>query len=125
MIRRDGGGVDSVAHAGDGAADDELRQRGRVSLRGHLDDDAEDHDAAAHHHGPSAAEEVAKGEDEDGAEQTSDLVDGGHETLHCGVVLGGGEEVVECRGSDDTGLLTFLDQNSRTEILRKRHTMTP
>lgn len=101
MIRRDGGGVDPVAHPGDGAADDELCQRSRVSLRGHLDDDAEDHDAAAHHHGSSAAEEVAKGEDEDGAEQASDLVDGGHETLHCGVVLGGGEEVVERRGSDD------------------------
>ena len=71
LVGGDCGGVDAVAEAGYGAADDELREGVGVGLGSDLNYDAEDHDAAADHHGAPAAEVVAEGEDEDGAEETT------------------------------------------------------
>ena len=101
MICRDGGCIDTISDTGNSATNDELSQRSRIPLRSHLDYNAEYHDATTHHHRPSPAKKVTKGEDEDGTEQASDLIDGSHEALHCRVALGGCKEIVESWGGDD------------------------
>ena len=66
---------------------------------GDLDGDAKDHDDAAQDHGAPPAQEVAHGEDEDGAHEAPDLVDGRHETLERGAARH--REVVVERGRGD------------------------
>lgn len=101
LVGWDCGGVDAIPHTGDCSTDNELGQGCSIPLSSDLNDDTQDHDSTAHHHGATSAEEIAKGQDEDGAEKTSDFVDCCHETLHGRVVFGGGEEVVEGWCGDD------------------------
>jgi len=76
--------------------------------RGDLDDDAENHDDAAHHHGLPTAQIIADGQNQESAEQASDLVDGGDEALVDRVVSGLGEVDVEGLGVDDAAHDTLI-----------------
>lgn len=101
LVGGDSGSVDAVADAGDGAADDELGELVLALDAGALNDDTDNHDPAAEDHGATTTEQITVGEDEHGAQQATNLVDGSDETLH-GRVLGRGEVVVEDVAIDDT-----------------------
>jgi len=72
-----------------------------AAVRGALDGGADDHDDASGDDGASAAELVADYQDEYGAHQAADLVDGGDQTLDGAVVPGLLDHVGEGRGRDD------------------------
>ena len=60
-----------------------------------------DHDEAAHDDDAPPSKQVTDAEDEHGAKETSDLVDGRREPLHGAVVPGCLEHVVEGHCGDD------------------------
>jgi hypothetical protein len=101
LIRRDRRGIDAVSDTRHYAADDEMRQGRVAAVWGALDDGADDHNEAAGNDGASAAKLVADNEDEYGAHQAADLVDGGHQALDRAVVPGLLDHVGEGRRRDD------------------------
>lgn len=81
LVRRNSRGVDAVADSSDDTADDELSKLG-VALDGRdLDNNTDYHDNTSHNHGASSAEKITNPEDEHGAHQAANLVDGSDQPL--------------------------------------------
>lgn len=102
LVGWDGGRVDTVTDSHDDTAHDKLGKGVGVNLGRDLDDDTTEHNQTARDDGTATSKEITAGQDAHGTEQTANLVDGCCETLHCRIVLGRGEEVVERRCRDDT-----------------------
>lgn len=81
---------------------DHLCKRCRPAHGGNLDDNSQQHDERPEYDSPPPAENVADAEDEHGAYQAANLVDGGDQPLHRRVVPGCREHVVEGRRGNDT-----------------------
>lgn len=102
MVGGDSRCVDTVTNTSDTTSNDKLS--GSAAIRGHscnLDNDTDDHDESTKEDGLATTEFVAEEEDEDGAQEASDGVDGNYETFVVGVM-----DLRECfgegGGGDDT-----------------------
>lgn len=82
LIGRDSRCVDTVANSSDASSYDELC-RGTAAdwHRTDLNDDTDDHDASAKEDRLSAAEMIAKGQDEAGSKEAAHSVDGGNKAF--------------------------------------------
>jgi hypothetical protein len=109
LVGGNGGSVDTVANTSNASSDNKLGG-GTTGWRdtGNLDNDTNDHNSGTEEDTLAASELVTKDEDEDGAKQATDGIDGDDETFVGGIAIDFGEGRDEGRGGDDTTHNTLI-----------------
>lgn len=98
-----GRSIDPISHPSDCPSNNKLSKRCGIPFGRDLDDYSKNHDTATHHHRPSPSKIIPKRQNEDSTEQTTYLIDCGHEALHCRIAFCRRKDVVEGWGGDDAG----------------------